>query len=85
VHDIVDLERRGIPSMFVASEEFVSAAEAQSTSLGFPTVARVFTPHPIQDRTDDEMREYADLVFDQIVAAVTEQPQPQQAGGQGSR
>jgi hypothetical protein len=85
VHDIVDLERRGIPSMFVASEEFVSAAEAQSTSLGFPTVARVFTPHPIQDRTDDEMREYADLVFDQIVAAVTEQPQPQPAGGQGSR
>ena len=57
--------------MFVASREFVSAAVAQSQSLGFPTVARVFTPHPIQDRTDDEMRAYADLVFDDIVAAIT--------------
>ena len=72
MHDIVDLERRGIPSMFVASSEFVTAAEAQSASLGFPTVARVFTPHPIQDRTDDEMRAYADAAFDDIVAAVTD-------------
>ncbi len=72
MHDIVDLERRGIPSMFIASAEFVSAAEAQSASLGFPTVARVFTPHPIQDRTDDEMRAYADAAYDDIIAAVTD-------------
>ena len=71
MHDIVDLERRGVPGVFVASTEFVEAAEAQSTALGFPTVARVFIPHPIQDRTDDEMREYADEVYDEIVAAVT--------------
>ena len=71
MHDIVDLERRGIPSVFVASAEFVSAADAQSLSLGFPDVARVFTPHPIQDRTDDEMRAYADAALDEIVAAVT--------------
>jgi hypothetical protein len=31
----------------------------------------VFTPHPIQDRTDDEMRTYADAAFDQILAALT--------------
>jgi hypothetical protein len=71
VHDINDLELRGIPSMFVASAEFVQAAESQSASLGFPTMARVFTPHPIQDRTDDEMRSYADAAYDQIVASVT--------------
>lgn len=71
MHDIVDLERRGIPSVFVASAEFVTAADVQSRSLGFPDVARVFTPHPIQDRTDDEMRAYADAVLDEIVAAVT--------------
>ena len=31
----------------------------------------MFTPHPIQDRTDDEMRAYADAAFDEIVAAIT--------------
>ena len=71
MHDIVDLESRGVPGVFVASSEFVQAAESQSTSLGFPTVARVFTPHPIQDRTDDEMREYADKVLDEILAKIT--------------
>jgi hypothetical protein len=71
VHDISDLEIRGIPGVFVASAEFVDAAVAQSTSLGFASVARVFTPHPIQDRTDDEMIAYADAAFDEILAAVT--------------
>lgn len=71
MHDISDLELRGVPGMFVASEEFVEAAEAQSTSLGFPSVSRVFTPHPIQDRTDEEMAAYADAAFDRIVASVT--------------
>jgi hypothetical protein len=70
VHDIVDLESRGVPGVFVATTEFTVAAEAQAASLGFPTVARVFTPHPVQDRTDDEMREYADIVYEQIVAQI---------------
>ena len=73
MHDINDLELRGIPGMFVASEEFVDAATAESTSLGFPAVARVFTPHPIQDRTDEEMIAYADAAFEAILAAITEQ------------
>ncbi len=70
MHDIVDLERRGLPGVFVASAEFVDAAVAQSTALGFPDVARVFTPHPIQDRTDDEMRSYADAAYDAIIASI---------------
>ena len=60
-----------MPGVFVASQEFVEAANAQSKSLGFASVARVFTPHPIQDRTDDEMVAYADAAFDQIVASIT--------------
>jgi hypothetical protein len=70
VHDIADLEARGLPGVFVASQEFVQAAEAQATALGFPA-ARVFVPHPIQDRTDDEMRAYADAAYAEIVARIT--------------
>ena len=71
MHDISDLELRGVPGVFVASNQFVTAAEAQSKSLGYSAIARVFTPHPIQDRTDDEMRDYADAAFEQIVAQIT--------------
>jgi hypothetical protein len=72
VHDIVDLESRGLPSVFVASAQFVDAAIAQSQALGFPTVARVFTPHPIQDRTDEEMIAYADAALAEIIASITD-------------
>jgi len=69
VHDIADLEGRGIPAVFVASTEFVDAAAAQVRSIGLD-VARVFVPHPIQDRTDDEMRALADAAVDEILAAI---------------
>ena len=61
-----------MPGVFVASDGFVDAAVAQSSSLGFSAVARVFTPHPIQDRTDDEMTALADHALDQIVSALTQ-------------
>ena len=70
MHDISDLEIRGVPGVFVASSEFVSAAASQSKSLGYSAMARVFTPHPIQDRTDEEMRAYADAAFDEILSQV---------------
>ena len=71
MHDISELEGRGVPSVFVASQVFVEAAETQARALGFPA-ARVFVPHPIQDRTDDEMRAYADAALEEIISKVTE-------------
>ena len=70
VHDIIDLEERGIPGVFVASSEFVDAAVAQAAALGGDP-ARVFVPHPIQDRTDDEMRALADEAVAAVLRAVT--------------
>jgi hypothetical protein len=71
VHDIADLEERGLPGVFVASTEFVDAAEAQAKALGFAEVASVFVAHPIQDRTDDELRALAEDAFDGILGAIT--------------
>ncbi len=70
MHDTVNLEALGVPTVFVASTEFIDAADAQSAALGADP-ARVFVPHPIQDRTDDEIRALADAAFDSVVRAVT--------------
>ncbi len=69
MHDISDIEQRGVPAMFVASSEFVDAATAQSSALGFDPAA-VFVPHPIQDRTDDEMRALAEDAAEDILDAI---------------
>ncbi len=70
MHDLTDLEARGIPGVMIASDEFAGAADAQATALGFRP-AGIFVPHPIQDRTDDEMRALADAAAEEIVAALT--------------
>ena len=70
MHDIADLEGRGLPGVFVASTEFVDAAAAQARALGFDPAA-VFVPHPIQDRTDDEMAALADDAVEELVRALT--------------
>ena len=70
MHDITDLEGRGVPGVFVASSEFIEAAAAQAGALGFDPAA-VFVPHPIQDRTDEEMRALADTAVDEILSALS--------------
>ena len=71
VHDVTDLETRGLPAVYVATEAFVDGAERQAKALGFAPAA-VFVSHPIQDRTDEEMRAIAEAAFAEIVAGIVE-------------
>ena len=69
VHDISDIERRGVPGVFVSTVHFASAVAAQSEALGFDASA-ILTRHPIQDRTDEEMSAIADAAFDDLISAL---------------
>jgi hypothetical protein len=70
VHDIAELERRGVVGVFLASAAFADAARLQGAALGFPA-PYVLVPHPVQDRTDAELRAAADDAYPAVVAAVT--------------
>jgi hypothetical protein len=63
---MTELEGRGVPGVFVASAEFRVAADSQGRALGFAPAA-VYLAHPIQDRTDEEMRALADAALDEVV------------------
>jgi len=67
VHDTVDLEIRGVPSVFVATVEFVDGAQLQARQLGADPAA-VYVPHPIQDRTDPELVAIADAAVTEVIA-----------------
>ena len=71
LHDVLSFEAAGLPSVLVASDVFAQAAADQAAKLGAPGARRVFVPHPVQDRTDDEMRAMAARVADELVAALT--------------
>ncbi len=78
MHDLIDYEARGIPTVMVASAAFVQPAEHQAAALGMPEIAQkaVYVPHPIQDATDDEMRQKARDSVDKIIAALRNNPSP---------
>ena len=70
MHDTTWFEINGIPAVFLASSEFIDAAELQAKALGLPDVKRVVVPHPIQDATDDEMCAKADAAVEPALAAL---------------
>jgi len=66
LHDIQTLDKRGIAGCVVLSKEFEPAAAAQSKALGF-VPALVWVPHPIQNRTSDELKIIAEESVQSIV------------------
>ena len=69
---MLDLDERGIPGIMIATTAFRQAAAAQCASLGYEP-AIVWVPHPIQNRTDDEIRTVADEAMEEIVDMLTAQ------------
>jgi hypothetical protein len=68
LRDVLSFESdKDKPAVLVASSAFAQAADHQSAQLGQPEIRRVLVPHPIQDRTDDELRELARASVDEIL------------------
>ncbi len=63
---MADLESRGVPTVGIATTEFAQAVEAQAKALGTDP-AYVFVPHPIQDRTSEELQALADAYLDEML------------------
>jgi hypothetical protein len=70
LRDVVEFEQLGRPAVLVASSAFADAAVRQAELLGQPLLARAFVPHPVQDRTDDELRDMARSIVDEALAAL---------------
>ena len=70
MHDLKDLEARGAVAVGIATSEFVEAAAAQNRALGYDP-AVVFVAHPIQDRTNAELRALAEGALTQILDSLS--------------
>jgi hypothetical protein len=70
LRDVIGFEESGRPGVLVASSVFEDAATAQAEALGAPDARWVLVPHPVQDRTDDELRAMARDAVDDLLAAI---------------
>ena len=72
LRDVIEFESLGRPGVLVASDAFAQAAANQVELLGQPRLAYALAPHPVQDRTDDELRAMAASLVDTALAAISE-------------
>jgi hypothetical protein len=71
LRDVLSFEGMDRPAVLVASNAFEQAADHQSGALGQPDIHRVLVPHPIQDRSDEELQELARGAVDRIIAELS--------------
>lgn len=69
-HDLVDLDRRGLPGVSVLTEEFRAAFASQCSAIGFEG-ASLYVPHPMQNRTREELHRFAGEVFGEVCGAIS--------------
>ena len=74
LRDVAAFEQLGIPAVLVASDVFRDGADAQAAALGLPELRRVLLPHPIQNRTDEEVTALADTFAPAVLAALRGHP-----------
>ncbi|MBI2295554.1 MAG: hypothetical protein HYU76_05875 [Betaproteobacteria bacterium] len=70
MHDLMNFDGRGIPGVSVVTAAFTDAVDTQSRALGFEP-AIVYVPHPIQNRTADELKRIADDAIEPAVRMLT--------------
>jgi hypothetical protein len=70
LRDVIEFEALGRPGVLVASDAFAQAAGNQVELLGQPKLAYALVTHPVQDRTDDELRAMARDLADEALAAI---------------
>jgi hypothetical protein len=70
LRDVLSFETQNKPAVLVASSVFEQAAAHQAAALGQPDIRRVLVPHPIQDRTDEELRKLANDAVDEILGGL---------------
>ena len=71
VHDMIELERKGVPTVLLCTTGFVDPASRQATISGLPDLRIVGIPFPFASLPPERARARGVEAFDDIVSALT--------------
>lgn len=66
------LEKEGIPTVVVGTDEFLSLAQLESKARGMPDLPLAITQHPIGGLKPNQVTVKAESLVDALVRGVTE-------------
>ena len=65
------MERRGVPTAVICTEEFVASVKAQAEICGNPGYEFAIVAHPLGSLTAAELRDRAAVAVPQVIAILT--------------
>lgn len=70
------MQKHGVPTSSIVTEQFVSLAKTAATGLGYPDLPMTIVPHPFETLPADRVKQLAEEKADAIVAQLM---RPQEA------
>ncbi|MCH7997308.1 MAG: hypothetical protein IH860_01060 [Chloroflexi bacterium] len=67
MHDGIELEKQGVPTAVIITDEFVNQAKAIAEIQGIPDYPFAVIPHPIGRLTPEDLKERAKLALPQVL------------------
>ena len=68
---MVEMERRGIPTVLFTAKTFVHDADRSAASFGLPGLPLVVVPLPFTNQRPEDIHRMVDDAFDQLLAGLT--------------
>ena len=73
------MERRGVPTVMICTDEFHQLGRHDAESLGMPALPIALVPHPLGGQKPEHIQEKAEKALEQVVKMLTTPaPQPLQ-------
>ncbi len=71
MHDGIHAEKAGIPSVTICTDAFVETSQAMARMWGASDYPVIFTEHPVDQLSKQELRARAEDMVQQIVSILT--------------
>lgn len=71
MRDAVELEKRGIVTATIVTEQFKDLARHHAINFGMPRYPVIAIVHPIANLRPEDLRKRTEEIFPQVLAALT--------------
>ena len=71
MHDGIHAEQAGLPSATICTDRFTQTAAAMAKMWGAPDYPTLFTQHPIENLTREQLRQRAEGLAAEVVGILT--------------
>jgi hypothetical protein len=65
------MEKRGVPTVMICTDEFHQLGREEAGSLGMPTLPIALVPHPLGGQQPEHIQTKADKALEQVVEMLT--------------